>query len=220
MRIICILFIKEKSERLEGKNFLPLNGKPLFLHIIDTLISIEEIDKIVLNTDSKYLIDYFDNHKKVIISERNERLKKITTNEANELISYEIDKHDADLFINTHTTNPLLRKETIQDAIKAFKNREDGIDSLFSVNEFNTRFYSKDLSPINHDINVVKKTQNTSKIYEENSCIYIFTKDSFKASGGRRIGLNPMIYVSPKIESFDIDEKDDFRLVESIQIND
>ena len=29
-----------------------------------------------------------------------------------------------------------------------------------------------------------------------------------------------MIYVSPKIESFDIDEKDDFRLVESIQIND
>ena len=66
----------------------------------------------------------------------------------------------------------MLRKETIQDAIKAFKNREDGIDSLFSVNEFNTDFF-KDLSPINHDINVVKKTQNTSKIYE-NSCIYIY----------------------------------------------
>ena len=63
------------------------------------MISIEEIDKIVLNTDSKYLIDYFDNHKKVIISERTKDLKKITTNEANELISYEIDKHDADLFI-------------------------------------------------------------------------------------------------------------------------
>ena len=77
MRIICILFIKEKSERLEGKNFLPLNGKPLFLHIIDTLISIEEIDKIVLNTDSKYLIDYFDNHKKVIISEKTKDLKKL-----------------------------------------------------------------------------------------------------------------------------------------------
>ena len=158
--------------------------------------------------------------KKSLFLKETKDLKKLLQNEANELISYEIDKHDADLFINTHTTNPLLRKETIQDAIKAFKNREDGIDSLFSVNEFNTRFYSKDLSPINHDINVVKKTQNTSKIYEENSCIYIFTKDSFKASGGRRIGLNPMIYVSPKIESFDIDEKDDFRLVESIQIND
>lgn len=220
MRIICILFIKEKSERLERKNFLPLKGKPLFLHIIDTLISIKEIDQIVLNTDSKYLIDYFKKDEKVLISERNERLKKVNRNEANELISHEINNHEADLYINTHTTNPLIKKETIQDAIKAFKNREDGIDSLFSVNQYSTRFYAKDLSPINHNVKIVEKTQNTSRLYEENSCIYIFTKDSFIASGRRRIGLNPMIYVTPKIESFDIDEEDDFKLVESIKVDD
>ena len=73
----------------------------------------------------------------------------------------------------------MLRKETIQDAIKAFKNREDGIDSLFSVNEFNTRFIQK-IFPDNHDINVVKKTQNTSKIYEENFA-YIFLLGFFQS---------------------------------------
>jgi CMP-N-acetylneuraminic acid synthetase len=41
---------------VKGKNFRPLAGKPLFRWILDTLLSIEAIDRVVINTDARHIL--------------------------------------------------------------------------------------------------------------------------------------------------------------------
>jgi CMP-N-acetylneuraminic acid synthetase len=50
-------------------------------------------------------------------------------------------------------------------------------------------------------------------VYEENSCLYVFTKESF-ARKHRRIGVKPLMFPTPQIESVDIDDEFTFRLAE------
>ena len=90
-------------------------------------------------------------------------------------------------------------------------------DSLFSVKEIRSRFYTlkddKCICALNHNIKELIPTQNLKPIYEENSCIYIFTKDVlFK--NHHRIGNNPYMYLMTNLESQDIDTENDFFLAE------
>jgi CMP-N-acetylneuraminic acid synthetase len=115
------------------------------------------------------------------------------------------------MYLMTHTTNPLLRPATIQKAIQEFTlaQRERNVDSLFTVNKIQTRFYRQDCSPINHDPDNLIPTQNLEPWYEENSNMYIFTRESF-AKTQARIGKQPMMMVTPDMESSDIDTPDDW----------
>ena len=85
----------------------------------------------------------------------------------------------------THTTNPLLKKDTIVDAINKFKTSLAGNDSLFSVTKHQTRFYSHEGIPINHDPDNLIPTQDLPLWYEENSNFYLFTKFSFLEANAR-----------------------------------
>ena len=48
--------MKANSQRVKGKNFKPLNGKPLFRWILDALLAIDEIDEVVINTDARAIL--------------------------------------------------------------------------------------------------------------------------------------------------------------------
>jgi CMP-N-acetylneuraminic acid synthetase len=93
-------------------------------------------------------------------------------------------------------------------------NLNDGLkaDSIFSVTRTQKRFYTEDCLPMNHDPNMLV-TQHLNPIFEENSCFYIFTKESFTKNNSR-IGLNPFMYEIDKIEATDIDEPEDFKIAE------
>ena len=101
----------------------------------------------------------------------------------------------------THTTNPLISPTTIKSAISTFVDglENSRFDSLFSVNHCQARFYDKNTSPINHDPSNLIPTQNLDVFYEENSCFYLFTRESFIASNAR-IGQSPHMFVTPKLE--------------------
>ncbi len=88
-------------------------------------------------------------------------------------------------------------------------------DSLFTVNRMQTRFYREDGSAVNHDPNVLLRTQDLEPWLEENSCLYLFTRESF-ARTGARIGAAPMMYETPKLESVDIDEPEDWIMAEAL----
>ena len=82
-------------------------------------------------------------------------------------------------------------------------------DSLFTVDKIQTRFYREDCSPVNHDPDNLLPTQDLEPWYEENSNLYLFTRESFAATNAR-IGARPAKFVSPKYESVDIDTPDDW----------
>ena len=131
---------------------------------------------------------------------------------ANQLIEYDISNSNGDFYLQTHSTNPLLTTDSIKKAIEAFFSQSK-YDSLFTVTPLYTRLYRADGIPINHDPQLLIRTQDLPVIYEENSCIYIFSRKMFD-NCKNRIGLNPMMFPIDRFEAVDIDEEFDFAVSE------
>ena len=216
MSIVALLPIKEHSERVKGKNFRDFCGKPLYQHILGTLDRTYAVDEIVINTDSKRIVDEAPElSPKVRVVERPQELRGDAMS-MNRIIEYDVANNQADVFLQTHATNPLLRAETIARALRAFVEDEEG-DSLFAVNAYQSRFYTAGGAPVNHDPKDLIPTQDLSPVYEENSCLYVFTRDSFAATKAR-IGSKPKLFPTPRIESADIDDEYGFKLAELLAL--
>lgn len=216
MKIYAIVPIKHHSSRVPGKNYKLMDNKPLYHYILNTLERSRYIDKIYVNTDSIIIKEGIERlFPDIIIYDRPASLigDDISTNS---LIIDTINtlKLDADLYLQTHTTNPLLKLSTINNAIETFTNSV-GYDSLFSVKTLYTRLYNKNGHDMNHNRFMLLPTQQLDPIYEENSCIYIFPKDTL-IKYNSRIGGNPILYNMPDIESQDIDWPEDFILTEQL----
>ena len=215
--LVALLPMKAHSERIKDKNFKILNGKPLYKWVLDTLLSCEEIDLVLINTDSENLLNNFPyKSKKILIKERRKELRGDFVN-MNKIIFDDLKSIDSKIYLMTHSTNPFLSKNTIKKALKKYKNDLliSRCDSLFTVNTHQTRFYKKDGQPINHDSKNLLRTQDLEKWYEENSNLYLFTKESFQKNNNR-IGSKPFLYESPKYESLDIDDQNDWEFAEKI----
>lgn len=211
-KIVALLPMKANSSRVKGKNFREFCGKPLFRWILDSLLAVDEIDEVIINTDARAILA----ENGLVDTDRiriRDRHKDICGDDVsmNLVLADDLANVEADMYLMTHTTNPLLRPGTIQKAIQEFTlaQRERNVDSLFTVNKIQTRFYRQDCSPINHDPDNLIPTQNLEPWYEENSNMYIFTRESF-AKTQARIGKQPMMMVTPDMESSDIDTPDDW----------
>jgi CMP-N-acetylneuraminic acid synthetase len=206
--------MKAHSERVRGKNFRDFNGKPLFRWVLDRLLSIEEIDLVVINTDAR---DILATHglidtPRVLIRDRKPELCGDFVS-MNRILEDDIAAVPADLYLMTHATNPLLSVKTIRRAQEAYRAAllAGSHDSLFSADRVQTRFYRRDGSPVNHDPANLVRTQDLEPWFEENSNLYLFSRESF-ARTSARIGARPLVFETPRIESLDIDEQSDWDL--------
>lgn len=213
-KVVALLPMKANSERVKGKNFREFNGKPLFRWILDTLLDVEFIDQVIINTDARHILadNGLKDSERVVIRDRKPEICGDFVS-MNKVLADDVENVDADVYLMTHTTNPLMSEHTVREAMAVFtKAYEKGkADSLFSVDKIQTRFYREDVTPVNHDPNNLVRTQDLEPWYEENSNLYIFTRDSF-AKTNARIGKQPTMYVTPKFESIDIDEPVDWDL--------
>ena len=218
LRIIALLPMKRHSARIPNKNFRDFNGKPLFFWILETLLSVDEINHVIINTDASDILEGHGlyGNERVIVRDRPEPLRGDFVS-MNRIIEDDLNNSEADLYLMTHTTNPLLSASTIRKAISVFltKHQQGECDSLFTANRIQTRFYRKDGEPINHDPENLVRTQDLEPWFEENSNLYVFTKDSFGKTNAR-IGTKPEIIVNPKSETIDIDEPDDWNIALSL----
>jgi len=214
MKVVALLPMKANSERVKGKNFRDFNGKPLFRWILDSLLEVEEIEQVVINTDARHILSEngLTDSERVLIRDRKPEICGDFVS-MNKVLWDDIANVGADIYLMTHTTNPLMSADTVRGALKTFKQaKEDGrADSLFTVDKIQTRFYRSDCSAVNHDPDNLIRTQDLEPWFEENSNLYIFTRESFAATNAR-IGRKPMMYESPRFESIDIDDQDDWDL--------
>lgn len=211
-RIVALLPMKSNSERVKGKNFRNFCGKPLFQWILDSLLAVDEIDQIIINTDAREILaenGLTDSDRVTIRDRRAEICGDMVS--MNLIIEDDVANTDANIYLMTHTTNPLMSPSTIKGAIQAFQKEQtsENVDSLFTVDKIQTRFYREDCSAVNHDPDNLIRTQDLEPWFEENSNLYIFTKESF-AKTNARIGKQPMMFESPKFESIDIDTPEDW----------
>lgn len=217
-RCVALLPMKANSQRVKGKNFRALHGKPLFRWILESLLAVEAIDEVIINTDAREILaeNGLTNGDRVRIRDRKPELCGDTVS-MNLILADDIAAVEADTYMMTHTTNPMLTPSTIQSALAAYRAgiAEGTADSLFTVNKIQTRFYRVDGSPVNHDPDNLIQTQDLEPWYEENSNLFIFSRESF-AKTDARIGKQPILHVMNQMEAIDIDTPEDWALAEAV----
>jgi len=220
LKLKALLPMKGNSERVPNKNMRDFDGAPLYHAVMRSLLASKYIENVVINTDSNIIAEDAKKHfgDKVIIIDRPEEIQGDFVS-MNDIIKYDISRLEGEHFLQTHSTNPLLRAETINKAIEKYFSGLDEFDSIFGVTKIQTRFYDKNAKPVNHDPKELLRTQDLEPLYEENSNFYIFSKEAFIQARGKRIGLKPQIFEVNKLEAVDIDEPEDFKLAELLHIH-
>ena len=213
MKIAALVPMRHHSQRVPEKNYRELAGKPLFYHIIETLRAVPEIDIIVVDTDSQPIMDGLAaDFPEVRVIPRPKHLRE-DDRPMNDILLHDTEQVEADFYLQTHSTNPLLRSETVSAGIQAFLEAYPARDSLFSVTRWQTRLYDRHGAAINHDPAELIQTQDLPPVYEENSCIYLFSRENL-IKFNHRVGENPLMFEIPALEAVDIDEESDFQIAD------
>jgi CMP-N-acetylneuraminic acid synthetase len=216
-KIVAFVPMRHSSERVLGKNYRLFGGKPLYHHVVESLLNCHQISQVCIDTDSPTIIEDSNKHfPSVKVLLRPEHLRDGMT-PMNDVLLNSVAQVSADIYLQSHSTNPLLRSETISQAIDLFLNNPDK-DSLFTVTRLQTRLYDAEGKAINHDPNILLRTQDLPPVYEENSNLYIFTEKILKERKNR-IGYKPLLFEMARDEAWDIDEEIDFLVAEFLYLN-
>ncbi len=218
-RIAALVPMRHHSQRVPGKNYRPLAGKPLYFHILETLLAVPAIDKIAVDTDSDTVMEGLRQHfpqVQVLVRPQPLRGDEVPMNE---VLIHDTSQVKADFYLQTHTTNPLLRPETDSQAIRTFLAKYPEWDSLFSVTVLLARLYDQRGKAINHDPGELRQTQDLPPVYEENSCLYLFTRANL-LERHHRIGAHPYLFPMDSAEAWDIDDELDFEICEFLMSRD
>jgi CMP-N-acetylneuraminic acid synthetase len=215
-RLTALMPMRHSSERVKGKNYRPFgDGRPLFQHMLDALVSCPGIDKIVIDTDSPTVKDICAaQYPQVLVLDRPEHLRDGAI-PMNNILLHDISQVDSQFYLQTHSTNPLLTRDTVQHAIDTFMQIVPIYDSLFSVTKVQTRLWDQLARAINHNPNILLRTQDLPPLFEENSCLYIFDKQTL-VERRNRLGLRPYMFEMDPFEAVDIDNEINFQVAEAI----
>lgn len=207
--------MRHHSERVPGKNYRPMAGRPLYAYILETLLQCRSVSQVVVDTDSPVIREGIaERFPTVLLIERPEHLRggEVPTNA---VLEHDVGLVPSRFYLQTHSTNPLLRASTVDRAAKAFLSAFPEKDSLFSVTRWHKRLWDARGLPVNHDPAILLKTQDLPPVFEENSCLYLFEKERFLASHNR-LGRSPILFEMDSAEALDIDEEQDFAIVEAL----
>lgn len=211
----AIVPIKESSSRIERKNFRQFLGAPLFQKILLTLLEAEEVQEVVVSTDSDWLINHLSETSPKISTIKRPAELALSSTPMNAVIEHVLEAVSADWFIQTHATSPLISAATIDAGVRRFQSVWPDYDSLFSVTRKQERLWSTFGMPINHDPRVLLPTQDLEPMFVENSAFYLFHRKSFYLESNR-IGQKPYLFETPELESVDIDSSPDFEMAEAL----
>ena len=212
---VAIVPMRHNSERVPGKNYRPLAGIPLYHYVVRTLSAVPEIDTIVIDTDSDFIADdCVANFPSVRVVARPEHLRDGNI-AMNDVLLNTLTQVDADIVLQTHSTNPFLKPDTVSAALRLFGRPGCQFDSVFSVTRQQARLWDAETRPVNHDPSVLLRTQDLAPLFIENSCFFIFTPKLLRKRGNR-IGARPYMFEMSALEAVDIDTEEDFTLASAI----
>ncbi len=212
-KIVAFVPMRHSSERVPGKNYRDFAGQPLYHCVIRSLLDCPLISEVVIDTDSPTIQEDAPKHfPEVKIFDRPEHLRAGTT-PMNDVLLNSVRQIEADFYLQTHSTNPLLTAKTITEGVQQFLDNYPMYDSLFGVTRLQTRLWDSLARAVNHNPAILLRTQDLPPIYEENSCLYIFTREILE-SKHNRIGDRPLMLEIEGLQAVDIDEELDFKVAE------
>tara|TARA_Y100000389_G_scaffold197899_1_gene233397 strand:- start:19942 stop:20649 length:708 start_codon:yes stop_codon:yes gene_type:complete len=221
IKTIGLIPAKKNSRELKNKNLKKLNDLSLVELAILNAKKSKLIDKIYLSSDSNKILE---KGAKLNIDtiKRKKNLSTFSASANSVILDFLKNKtennNQENIIIYLQPTSPFRSSTHIDLALKYFIKKK--LRFLVSVTEnkiFFKSLYEKKgyLYPFFNNSHVSNNRQNLKKIYAPNGAIYIFyssdllkkKKLCFKKSG---------YYIMNKIDSIDIDNKDDYELAKSL----
>ena len=199
MKIKALVAVRSGSQRVVNKNIRPFAGSTLLEVKLNQLKRIPNLDGIIVNSndDQMLQIDQFYASNQVSMSD-------VYRNMA--------ENFDADVVAYINVTNPLLKDQTIINAIETYKKISGEYDSLNSAHLIK-EFLFKDNLPINYDLRNQPRSQDLPDIAALNFAISIIKREKMMECRNV-VGYNPKIYLIDEIEATDIDNQIDFDFAE------
>ena len=205
MKIVAIIPIKSKSERVRGKNFRKIKGKPLYRYLLDKLKKCD-FDEIYVDTDSKKIAKYCRENKFKYIK----RLSKLAKNNANgnDLLNYHQKLIKADCYFQLFVTSPLIKVSSINQCIRIMRKNKN-YDSIFTIKKIFSWFWYKK-NPVNYNPKILPRSQDATPVIQETTALYGIRAESLKARKCR-IGKKPYMFELEDSEVIDLDNEVDFQ---------
>lgn len=207
--------VKAESERVPGKNFLDLDGKPLWRWLVDELDEFE----LYVNTDSESLYNELKKSSQITVIKRSEKHVEWET-KASELGSPVMDmvrefcetylSNDED-FALVHVTSPFLKSETLKSAFNLFDNRVNhSVHSVKSIQDFLMCDSEGGLVPMNFSFDRVSRTQDLAPVYQSLGAFFIMNSKNLLDNSYQRLLSTSIPMPVTQLESVEIDTLDDF----------
>ncbi|QCF25017.1 cytidylyltransferase domain-containing protein [Hydrocarboniclastica marina] len=220
MKVTCFLPCRRGSERVPRKNIRPLAGRAFGLLEVklEQLLSSEAIDQVILSTNDEEIVSYAEglNEAALKVHRREDRLASSETS-TDSLVSHAASLVPDGHILWTHVTSPFVTARDYDAILQKYEAAlQEGFDSLMSVTALHG-FLWDEQGPINYDRHCEKwpRTQTLKPVYEVNSAAFVASSEVYR-SRQDRIGENPFKYVLERIQGFDIDWQDDFRIAEAL----
>lgn len=214
MKIAAWVPIKMNNERLPGKNILPLAGKPLCQHVLGELLKLDGVDGVYVFCSEPEIEQYIQPG--VVRIPRSTALNSFST-KINDVILAFSQAVDADIYVYAQVTSPFLKKERIEQGLKAVLSGE--YDSALSVKRLRDFLWKEQDKPLNYDPASIARTQDLEPYWQETGGFYIYTKELIRKYN-RRTGFKPYFVELSESESVDIDYREDYELAQSMVLKD
>ena len=209
MKIVAIMPIKLKNERLPGKNTKMLGGKPLLQYELESLKSTGLVNDINVYCSDEAVVPYLPEG---INFMKRPAVLDLPTSNFSQIFETFMSEKDADIYVYAHATAPFITVETMKQCIEAVVSGE--YDSAFCASKIQDYLWQNG-EPLNFDATNVPRSQDIPPIYRETSGVYVFTKEVF-LKYHRRIGKKPFVKEVSFKEAVDINNPEDFELAEAL----
>ena len=205
MSITAIIPVREGSRRLKNKNIAPFAGTNLLINKINQLKQVQEIDDIVVSSDSELMLTMAQSQG-VITHKRSPEFCDEKSKTFGEVVAHICENVPGDDIIWATCTAPLVFPKHYREAIKLYyKAITDGYDSLVSMEKFK-RYLWDDNGPLNYELGLRHvPSQQLKPLYYVTDGILIAPRNKM-IEWKYFHGTNPYRYILDKRTSIDIDD--------------
>lgn len=215
--VIAFIPVRGGSKSIPLKNIKPFCGKPLVCWNIEALERCDNIDQIVVATDSNEIENTVlsKNYKKTKIFHRSEKNASDTASTESVMLEYInfANLENSTTFILVQATSPLTQTENFKEALQLYNSGK--YDSILTAVK-NKRFYwNANGTPLNYDYINRPRRQDFNGTFMENGAFYINSVGNILSKKNRLSGKIG-IYEMPEYTATEIDEPSDWMILENI----
>ena len=222
LKTIAVIPARGGSKGVPRKNILELAGIPLLAYSILAAQNSSYIERVIVTTDDDEISAVAKQYDAEVIIRPPELSGDIIMPDASivhVIESLAEDNYHPDCVVFLQPTSPIRFKDDIDNAMEIFINNE--VDTVFSgvdIHPFFWKKYEENFLPVNFNPKERKRRQEFDPEIIENGSIYV-SKVSNYIKYKDRFGEKVMTYIMANHTLFEIDEQNDFSLVESLMIS-